>query len=134
MSLLKMEVQEWQIQYKRCCSENTAVSTRSFFTVTGVLKYAESWQNWMAANFNVRKIRHTVQRMHGCEYSIEIIIVPLKDRITETNFFMWGTGGDKYSAERITQTIIPWKVSVFGDVLVRIFHHSDQNNSEYEHF
>ena len=47
----------------------------------------------MAANFNVRKIRHTVQRMHGYEYSVEIIIVPLKDRITETNFFMGGTRG-----------------------------------------
>ena len=27
-----------------------------------------------------------------------------------------------------------WKVSVFGVILVRIFPHSDQNNSEYGHF
>ena len=27
-----------------------------------------------------------------------------------------------------------WKVSVFGVVLVQIFPHSDQNNSEYGHF
>ena len=34
-------------------------------------------------------------------YSIEIVIVPLKDRIAETNFFLWG--GINITAERITQ-------------------------------
>ena len=33
---------------------------------------------------------------------MEIVIVPLKDRIAETNFFLWG-GGINITAERITQ-------------------------------
>ena len=37
--------------------------------------------------FNVRKMYSTIERMAGCEYSLEIIIVPLKKRITFTNFF-----------------------------------------------
>ena len=53
----------------------------------GVLKYAENWQNWMAANFNVRKMRRTIERMHGCKYSIETVMVGLKDRIAQTIFF-----------------------------------------------
>ena len=28
----------------------------------------------------------TVERLDDCEYSLEIIIVPLKEHITETNF------------------------------------------------
>ena len=27
-----------------------------------------------------------------------------------------------------------WKVSVFGFILVRMREHTDQNNSQYEHF
>ena len=42
----------------------------------------------MTANFNVRKIYSAVERMDGCEYSLEIIIVLLKEHITETNFFL----------------------------------------------
>ena len=34
-----------------------------------------SWQNWMAANFNVRKMYSNVERMDGCDCSIKIIIV-----------------------------------------------------------
>ena len=34
----------------------------------------------MAANFNVRKMYSAVERMDGYEYSIKIIIVPLKER------------------------------------------------------
>ena len=41
----------------------------------------------MTANFNVRKIYNTVKRMDSCEYSLKIIMVPLKERIAETNFF-----------------------------------------------
>ena len=41
----------------------------------------------MTAYFNVRKIYSTVERMDGCEYSLEIIIVPLKERKAEINFF-----------------------------------------------
>ena len=49
----------------------------------------------------------TVERIDGWEYSLEIIIVPLKERITETNVF-----GSKYAiAERIAQTMDDCKVS-----------------------
>ena len=41
----------------------------------------------MTANLNVRKIYSVVERMDGCEYSLEIIIVPLKEHITEAIFF-----------------------------------------------
>ena len=41
----------------------------------------------MAANFTVRKMYSTIEKMDGCEYSTEIIIVTLKKRIVETNFF-----------------------------------------------
>ena len=34
----------------------------------------------------------------------------------------------------VLMNITAWKVFVFGDILVRIFPHSDQNNSEYGHF
>ena len=44
-------------------------------------------QKWMTADFNVRKIYSVVKRIDGCEYSLEIIIVTLKERIAETNFF-----------------------------------------------
>ena len=40
----------------------------------------------MAAGFNVRKMYSTVKRIDGCKYFIEIIIVPLKERIDATNF------------------------------------------------
>ena len=43
----------------------------------------------------------TVERMDGCEYSLEIIIVLLKERIAEINFFFFG---NKYTiAEKIAQ-------------------------------
>ena len=38
----------------------------------------------MAANVNVRKIYLTVERMDGCQSSIEIVIVPLKERMAAT--------------------------------------------------
>ena len=56
----------------------------------------------MAANFNVRKMRRTIERMRGCEYYIEIIIVALKDCIAQTIFF-WG--GINITAERITDSL-----------------------------
>ena len=44
----------------------------------------------------------TVERMDGWEYSLEIIIVLLKERIAETNFFFFF--GNKYTiAEKIAQ-------------------------------
>ena len=41
----------------------------------------------MTANFNIKKIYNAVEGIDGYEYSLEIIIVPLKERMTETNFF-----------------------------------------------
>ena len=38
----------------------------------------------MTANVNVRKIYLTVERMDGCKSSIEIVIVPLKERMVAT--------------------------------------------------
>ena len=42
---------------------------------------------WIIANFKVRKMYSTVEIMDGCEYSTEIIIVPLKECKTGTKFF-----------------------------------------------
>ena len=42
----------------------------------------------MAANFNVSKMYSTVEIMDGCEYYREIIIVPLKERIAGSIFFL----------------------------------------------
>ena len=59
--------------------------------VNGVLKYTERKclsKKRMTANLNVRKIYSVVERMDGCEYSLEIIIVPLKEHITEAIFFL----------------------------------------------
>lgn len=41
----------------------------------------------MAADFNVRKMHNTVERMDGCGYFIKIIIIPLTERIAEPTFF-----------------------------------------------
>ena len=52
----------------------------------------------MAASFNNRKMYSIVERMDGCKYFIEIIIITLKERIAGANFF-----GNKHStAGRIT--------------------------------
>ena len=40
----------------------------------------------MIAGFNVRKIYNAVERVDGCEYCLEIIMVPLKERMAGTNF------------------------------------------------
>ena len=60
----------------------------------------------MAASFNVRKMYSTVKRMDDCEYSLEIIIVPIKERITEINFF-----GNKHIVEKIAQTMDDCNIS-----------------------
>ena len=49
----------------------------------------------------------TVERMDGCNYSIELINVPLKERPAGTNFF----GNKHTTAERITQTMDDCKFS-----------------------
>ena len=46
--------------------------------------------------------------MDDCEYSTEIIIVPLKERITRNNFF----GNKHTTADRITQTLMTASSSV----------------------
>ena len=49
----------------------------------------------------------TVETMNDCEYSVEITIEPLKERIDRTNFC-----GNKYTTdERITQTMEECKFS-----------------------
>ena len=45
-------------------------------------------QNWTAANFNVRKMYSDFERIDGCECSIEITIVPLKERKARTSPFL----------------------------------------------
>ena len=46
------------------------------------------------------KLTVHVERMDGCKFSLEIIIVPLKERISETRLF-----GNKHTiAERIPQS------------------------------
>ena len=57
----------------------------------GALKYAERkcfGKKWMDENFNVRKMYITIERMDGCEYSIEIFIIPLKECIAGINLFL----------------------------------------------
>ena len=56
----------------------------------------------MTANINVRKIYSVAERMVGCEYSLEIIIVSVKP------FFF---GNEHAIAERIAQTMDGYKIS-----------------------
>ena len=42
----------------------------------------------MTASFNRRKLYNTFERIDVCQHSLEIIIVPLKERFTETKFFL----------------------------------------------
>ena len=62
----------------------------------------------MAANFKVRKMYSAFERTDGSKYPIEIIMVPLKERmnqaILELNILL-------LTAERITQTIDDCKFS-----------------------
>ena len=44
--------------------------------------------------------------MDDCEHSLEIIIVPIKERITEINFF-----GNKHIVEKIAQTMDDCNIS-----------------------
>ena len=60
----------------------------------------------MTANFNVRKMYSTI-RMDGCEYSIEIMTAPLKERVTRNKFFL-----EIMTAplkERVTRNNFFWK-------------------------
>lgn len=41
----------------------------------------------IVVNINARKMYTIFQRMDSCKYSIEIFIVPLKERIPATSFF-----------------------------------------------
>ena len=79
------------LQYNWCCTENIDSSIGSLFHgdwCSELCLKKVRWQNWMSANFNVRKMCSTVERMDGCENSAEIIIVPLKERIAGINFFL----------------------------------------------
>ena len=50
----------------------------------------------------------TIERMDGCKYSIETIMVPLKERTTRANCFFLN---DHIAAERIAQTMNDCKFS-----------------------
>ena len=39
----------------------------------------------MTANFDIRKTYSAVERMEPCDYSLEIIVVPLKEHDTHAN-------------------------------------------------
>ena len=58
------------------------------------------------SNFIIRKTYSTVEIMNGCDYSIKIILAPLKERITETNFFE----NIHTATERSTQTMDDCKI------------------------
>ena len=55
----------------------------------------------------------TIEKLDGCEYCLEIIIVPLEERITRTNFF----GNNHFTAERLlkqrTASRSPVKTNTF---------------------
>ena len=92
MFLRKSSCFNWLLsfQYNRCYSENIAASIRKLFhgdSCSEIRWKKVRWQNWMAVNFNVRKMYSTFERMDGCEHSIEIIRVTLKECIARTNFF-----------------------------------------------
>ena len=59
----------------------------------------------MNENVNIRKIYSTVERMNGWKSSIEIIIIPLKERMA-TAFL----GNKDTNAERITLAIDDCKI------------------------
>ena len=52
-------------QYDRCCFENITASVRNFFGdwCSEIYRKKVRWQNWMAANFNARKMYSTIERM-----------------------------------------------------------------------
>ena len=73
-----------------CSSKNIATLIRSLFH--GDWCSEIHWKkvrcgNWMAANFNVRKMYSRVKRMDGCEYYLKNIVF-LKKRIASANFFL----------------------------------------------
>ena len=77
-------------QYNRYCSGTVDASIRSLFHgdwCSEIRLKKVRWQNLMTANFNVKKMYSTVERIDGCEYSIEIITLTLKECVAGTNFF-----------------------------------------------
>ena len=58
-------------------------------------------------NFNVKKMYSTVEKMADCEYSLEIITVPLQERIMKSTFF----GNKNTIVERIAQIMDDCKIS-----------------------
>ena len=63
----------------------------------------------MVADFNVRKIYSTVERMDGCEYSLEIIIAPLQEGIAETILLL---------KELLKQTMDDCKISLQSEYII----------------
>ena len=76
-------------QYNQCCSENIAALIRILFHGDWCFQIQGKkvrLEKGMIAGFNVRKIYSAVERVDGCEYCLEIIMVPLKGRMAGTNF------------------------------------------------
>ena len=69
----------------------------------------------------------TVETMHCCEYFMEIIIVVLKDRIAEINFFC---GNKHYCWKNYSKNHYVKSVRI-RSYSVRMRENTDQNKSEY---
>ena len=80
----------------------------------------------MAANFDVRKIYSSVERMDDCKFSIEIIILSLKERIPRIDNFR----NKHTTGEIVTQTIDDRKISPQNKH--RIFQRMDDCHSFYD--
>ena len=58
--------------YNQCCSGNIAASIVSLFhgDCCSEIRWKKvPWPNWIAGNFNIRKMHSNVERMGVCEYS-----------------------------------------------------------------
>ena len=59
-------------QCNKFCSGNIAASIKSLFhgEWSSEIRWKKlGWPNWIAANFNIRKMHSTVERIDACEYS-----------------------------------------------------------------
>ena len=77
-------------QFNRFWSKNRAASTRSLYhnDLCSEIRWRKvQYENWIAANFNVRKMYSTAERINDCEHSAKIILEPLKERIDRTKLF-----------------------------------------------